>query len=390
MNLRRFVTALLSLTLLAGGVSVGSAASASNLFASPENQQNRLGQPFAKDRSPAGECALPRTNRQSKDRTPSRGVVNYLVLFADFDNLPASRPTSEIASYISPQSERDFFVESSGQFTLKYTFIQRWLRMPRPSGDYSFKTYDSHRAYVEAAVKIVDREVDFRKFDGVLVLTDPSDEAFPNGPAIAVPAGFGIFIDGIELKNAATSGADLAYWGSRWANHEIGHNLGLPDLYSYLDPRQHIYVGEFSYMGLINGQAPGLFAYEKWLLNWITKKQIICKPVSGNTYSLTSLGTRTGKKLLLIPINKGRNLAVEYRTADGLDKELGNPGLVVYVINSTLKSGNGVIQVLNDSGEEHSPDNSMLRIGDSTVQFGYSIKLVSTSGSKARVLITKK
>ena len=347
---------------------------------------------------PASSCLSPHTNGRSdvsigkplsSGRAPSTGVVNYVVLFVDFPALASTRTTRSLASVISPKSEREFAVESYGKLQMKYTFHHKWLRMPNPASDYTFTTFEGQREYVQDAIKLADSAVDFSKADGVLVLTDPSNDAFAYGPAFTAQAGFGIMADGKEIRNGATNGSDLTYWGSRWANHEIGHNFGLPDLYAYQGIESHRFVGDFSFMGLINGKAPSLFAYEKWVLNWIRNGQVICEPELGKVHTISSLQRKSGKKLILVPLGGSRQLAIEYRTASNLDRMLGRPGLVVYVVDSGKESGNGPIEVVSRATGSPTVDSTLIRVGKSIKRFGYRIKLVSVVGQNARVEIRK-
>lgn len=389
-------SACLPVLFLATSITPGMAVEADSSAKSIATSFNS-GHVLSKGLIAANKCKLPNTNGQTNvsigrpippDRTKSKGTVNYVVLFADFPNLPSSRSTEEIGGFISPKSEREFFVDSNGQLVMKYKFLHKWLRMPKPSTEYSFATFFSHKDYISDAVQLADAEIDFSKYDGVLVMTDPDDRAFSYGPAFTAMSGLGIKADGVEIRNGATSAADLEYWGAQWANHEIGHNLGLPDLYAYSRSSDtHGFVGEFSYMGLINGEAPGLFAYEKWLLGWFKNKQIICKPKMGKAYELKSRATKTGKKLLLVPLGRSKNLAVEYRTSEGLDSGLRQAGVLTYIIDSSILSGSGPLKVVTTASGVPLSENSILRVGESISTNGYRVSFESVKSGKAKVRI---
>ena len=64
--------------------------------------------------------------------------------------------------------------------------------------------------------------------------------------------------DGVGIPNGITSGADLVNWGFLWLNHEVGHSLGLADLYSY-ETGFAAFTGHFSIMNDIGGEAPSIW-----------------------------------------------------------------------------------------------------------------------------------
>src|SRR5207247_1671509 len=99
--------------------------------------------------------------------------------------------------------------------------------------------------------------------------------------------------DGKTFTNGATSGADLLVWGYKWLNHEVGHTMGLVDLYAFQGDG-HRFVGGFSMMGLISGLAPEYFAYERWLLGWLDDAQVSCQQSTDSTVTLTPIEQNGG------------------------------------------------------------------------------------------------
>jgi hypothetical protein len=131
--------------------------------------------------------------------------------------------------------------------------------------------------------------------------------------------------------------------------------MGLVDHYAYdydaNKPGDIIrFTGGFGYMGVnsFDANSPGLFAWERWLLGWLDDSQITC----ANPYrdgvvnaTLTSVESTGGLKALVIPVADTRAVVVEVREASGIDAHIAKPGVLVYVVNSSLSTGHGPITV---------------------------------------------
>jgi M6 family metalloprotease-like protein len=130
--------------------------------------------------------------------------------------------------------------------------------------------------------------------------------------------------------------------------HELGHLLGLPDLYHPVDgllPQQRRWVvGCWSLMAAgswgcgVLGQTPWtrpthLGAWEKQRLGWAD-----VETVSGVGLEEKTLPpVRTTGKVLEIPLSDKERLLVEYREQAGFDLYLPAEGVLVYRINDTLQ-----------------------------------------------------
>lgn len=316
--------------------------------------------PVADGRGDVAIGGFPRIN----ERLQTTGKVVTAVVMVDFSDAPASMTPQEAFAKISGSSAT-FDEVSYGK--LNYTFVPnyKWYRMSEPSSAYaplnqSFKT---HRNYVVEALTLADAETDFSKVDNFIVLANPDAEGLGIvGPAFAPIRGDGVTFDGKYLGNGATSAADLLGWGSIWLNHEITHTMGLADLYPYVEDSTSSmkglrFTGEFSYMGLssFDSASPGLLAWERWVLGWIEDDQIICMSSNSLVQTITALETTSGIKAVVVPIGRTKALVIESRRAIGIDKKMSKVGALIYLVDSSIESGQGSVQIFpqNPADQEY-------------------------------------
>lgn len=314
------------------------------------------------------------------DRLSSNGAVEAVVLFADFADVSATQTTEDIFSIISPEAENFFLDQSYGRLSLSLRPYHEWLRLSEPAANYSaaIKTFDGHRNFIQEAMNLADASVDFTGADAVLVVSTPNAAEVGYGPTLM---GFGgadgsLMADGMFITNGVTSGADLTYWGGLWYPHEMGHSLGLPDLYGATIPDRDGFTRPFSLMDDIGSSAPGYMGYSRWILKWLDDAQIAC--INGSvTVSLTPIEISGGLKLGLIPFSPTRSLAVESRRKIGYDSDLIREGAVVYLVNAKNgfggSYGEGPMEVLNDAqalllGESVTYENVTVTVEEASAQ----------------------
>ncbi len=316
------------------------------------------------------------------DRLPSTGTVEAVVLFADFQDVAANQTTEEIFSIISPGGEAFFNDQSYGKLELSFRPYHEWLRLSGPSTAYkeAIKTFSGHRDFLQEAIDLADASVDFTGADAVLVVSTPNATEVGYGPAF-MGGSWGpdayLSADGMAIKNGVTSGADLTYWGDLWYPHEMGHSLGLPDLYGALIPGRDGFTRPFSLMDDIGSSAPGYMGYSRWILRWLSDSQVACV-VDDADVVLTPIENAEGLKIAVIPVSTSKALVVESRRAIGYDSSLNQEGVVVYYVNTEKSTqnhwnggpGQGPMEVLNDAkalliGESVNYENITVTVLDS-------------------------
>jgi len=312
-------------------------------------------------------------------RLKASGDVRLGVVFVDFDDAPATMTPQKALAVIAPAA--DFIrTVSYGNMRLLFAPHYRWLRMSKPSTDYGMTrgtTFQAHKAYIEEAVRLAGNDLDDGDVDALLVLANPAVKAIDAGPAFTPTPGFGIRVGGKEILNAVTSGGDLLNWGWAWLPHEMGHDLSLPDLYG--DGRDgrdpHAYVGEFGIMGLISGRAPEYFAWERWQLGWLDDAQVACVTEPARQVRLAPVERAGGVKMAIVPTGPASAVVVESRRAEGYDRDLPRPGVLVYEVDTRRRSQQGPLRILPDGAGDAGRFGSVLvpgkalRVGDVSIKF---------------------
>lgn len=331
-------------------------------------------------------------------KLPSTGDVRTIVLFVDFDDAPALQNPEDVFALVSPNAEKFFSEMSYGRMNwiLEPHFV--WLRLSQPSVVYGdgIRSYEGHLQFIQEAVTLADADIDFSAADSVVVMVPPEAAAIPYGPAFGANPGEGYSADGRVFANGVTSGADLPAWGYLWLNHETGHSMGLPDLYSYqFDASnyddQHRFAGGFGLMGYIDGNAPELFAFERWQMGWLDDLQIVCLPDGGETVTITPIELAGGVKAVMVPVSESKVVVVESRRPLGYDAALPKSGALVYTVDTAIFSGEGTLVVHpifeNDPYRYQSP----LSPGESVTVDGVTISVTHAdeSGDTVQVFVMK-
>lgn len=146
-------------------------------------------------------------------------------------------------------------------------------------------------------------------------------------------------------------------------------------------------------MGLnsFDSNAPGLSAWERWLLGWLDDSQVLCKnpKTDGeiNTPPRSPVGTTGGLKAVVIPLGSTKVLVVESRRASGIDAKIAKTGALVYAVDSSIRSGSGPVKVY-PKGSDALFTNSPLSAGESVSVQGIEVEVVSSASDGDTVRIS--
>jgi M6 family metalloprotease-like protein len=283
---------------------------------------------------------------------PAR-ALRAVMLFVDFPNARAEdnpAPYAETAAYsdfLAPAV--DWYRRSSyGQLSLQITPVQKWLHMSLPDTDYGIvrtMPLATQTRYVREAVELADAGVDFSAYDLVYVVPSRNARNIALSPAYVDAGGDPIAADGTSVRHGVTFGRDMWDWGFKILVHETGHTFGLPDL--YLEPGDtHAAVRGWDLMGNIAGRAPELVAWHKWKLGWLRDGQVDCVTEHGTTeHRIAALEPAGGTKAVVVRTGETTAYVIESRRRIGNDAEACSAGVLVYAVDSPLRSGQGPVRV---------------------------------------------
>lgn len=331
-------------------------------------------------------------------KLPSLGDVKTIVLFADFNDVPGRGTPEAFFKKFSPDAERFYSTVSYGRMNWILEPHLVWLRLSQDSAYYgeAIRSYEGHLAFIQEAVTLADADVDFSGADSVVVMVPPQATAIEFGPALGANPGQGYSADGKVFSNGVTSGADFPNWGFIWLNHESGHTMGLPDLYSFdwngVDYDDiHRYVGGFSAMGYTAGDAFEFFAFERWQLGWLDDNQFVCQVSADQTTTLSAIETEGGLKAVIVPLGPNRILVVESRRALGFDAKISKEGALVYVVDTTIASGYGTLVVYPQLAGDPYRYKSPLSVGETVTVEGVTVTVVEATeqGDTVQVTVAK-
>jgi M6 family metalloprotease-like protein len=315
----------------------------------------------------AAPCALPRTTAHHSLGVDSwdpaypqpRGRIDAAMFFLSFpDSRPMTTPRELTADHFPETS--DFYRRASyGSFRLHTRTEKRWIEMPHSSTAYGIQRDwdEKHRTrYLKDAVAAADPSVDFSRYDLVYFVADPDARGVDSDATKVVNFDTPIEADGTGLRRLVTV-FEQSPPDRHVLAHETGHVFDLPDLYRR--PASGVadwdtYVGDWDLMGSQFGLAPDLFAWQKWKLGWLTRRNVTCVPAGpGKTvHTLHTLGAQPlrssgDRRLAVVRTGRHEALAIEARGPAGNDRGLCAEGVLLYWVRSDRSSTYGPVRVVD-------------------------------------------
>lgn len=276
------------------------------------------------------------------------GRKKILMLYLDFADAEMSETTQKRAEKIlgGGRFEKIFTEQSYGKLDFDIEHVHGWRRLPGESGDYSSKTTDSHRELFLEVFKLYPK-IDFREYDYINAnMPRIGNTAFGERDDIAIP------YRGSKIKVAMNLSSASPYVFA----HEVGHLMGLPDLYTYggvEGPKNP--AGPWDLMSSA-GSATGFLGWHRHKLEWLDADRKTYLTGGSTRLKLTPLDSDRGISMVAIPVSDPKQpskvIVLEVAQARRLEKGKTSRagGILVYSVDATLATGqNPVIVYPKDS-----------------------------------------
>ena len=314
-----------------------------------------------------------------ENRLPNKGTLNFKVLFAKSSGSTVANEKSaeDLYKKLQPEIISSFYNQVSNDSVNKIQFepYYSWIEFDKleslqdAAGAEISRVESEWRTFVSKTLETADSQIDFTKSDGVIIILDPNSSY--------LRLGYGLTdehtVDGKKISSVIILGRAFVQVGLRspyLVSHELGHLFGLPDLYSFQDSTDT--VDYFSIMNKAAVGGIGYFGWERFILGWLDDPQIICHKAGEVVGNLVPLTKKNGLKIITVPISTSEVLVVENRTKEGIDKMIPNPGIIAYVVDSSIEGGKNPIKVLNNK--------KPIKIGSSFVYNNVKIEVLKKKG----------
>ncbi len=289
---------------------------------------------------------------------PKLGAQRWVVLLAEFSDVKHAR-TKDNVTRIVEGAAKYWRQTSYGKMWIEYQ-IYGWYDVPNTMSYYG-KDLPGERdsrsdQLIKHAVEKANPDVDFSKFDYLIVIHAGGDQAdsqndpdqiwsscycgtFPryNNPLV-IKTNNGVFIRQAALVSEFDDFGTLA--------HESGHLLGLPDLYNRFSSSGDNYVGAWSLMASGTTNAVGLESWSRILLGWLTPT-ILSVQAKPDWYVLKPLEVDEGIRALKFPVDDKHYYLIELRLRMSSDVGIPMEGILVTSVDETKFSGTGILRVLS-------------------------------------------
>lgn len=339
----------------------------------------------------SNQVSVNQSFQQNPYRVKTTRTIRALILPIDFaDLVGSSNPQGDFAT-ITEGISTFFTSASEGRTVFKWTIHPQFVRYPIKVADANLggRNTSGYGQFSQEALKLAKQVVNISEFD-LIVYAPPlttSRNQIAIGPAFV--ANGPDQINTTMLDGQAYSSRTPYYMTA----HEIGHLMGLADLYNYEganesaakpgDPNannfQFKYMGIYDLMNWVGSDGMELTAWNRWLIDLITDDQMRCLPAIGTTTLLTPVGVKGGVKGAVIPLSSTEAIVIESRRAVGYDSKLGinSQGALVYKVNTNIGSGYGPMRVVGRAGSDDMLfRDAPLKLNERLLLDGYVIEVI--------------
>ena len=348
-------------------------------------------------------------------RTSTTGELRVKVIFIDFPDFEGTRSAEELAGFFEDYVEGvdDYFTtQSFNQLRFVWDVHPGFIRMEDNFYDYTFarQVYGKENDLdyiVQRAVFISDPYVDYSDVDIVVVFLNPDvpehladvSPAWPLNPTNAIATEEGPVLN---LTFIAGDGVRIGWYTLA---HEIGHLLGLMDLYNYLwqqenpsDPltQANIFMGLFDMMSFGTdspwGNNTELLGWNKYLLNWINEDQVRCLDASIPSTTVHLLEPNhidsSNEKIIATKITDTMILISEVKDKNPYCTRC-RGGVYSYIVDTTILNGLGPIRMLlPEHSEKELYEDAYLSQGQTLTYQNITIEHLGTFEGKVVVNVT--
>ncbi len=326
------------------------------------------------------------------------GIQPTCVIPIEFSDVPHEKNLSDVIELVELAGESYFKEVSYGLtwFNVCCPFIN-WILMSNPMSYYASDTDDKRLELIQDAVEAASSLVDLSHYPRVVIVHSGNDEALTGNSSdilsFATVGEIDVEINGVTRKISFAIVSEFDPLGV--IAHEMGHMLGLPDLYDYSFKEE--FVGKWGLMGkgMWNGVPIGsspahLLSFCKLALGWIPSSDvIIISPGEARIVHLNPLEVSSGLRVIKIEVSEESYFLIEVRRKSGYDLYLPGEGVLIYFVNESVPPGQGPIRLVDAKPKTASLNDAYFTVHKlwSNGDLMLAVKVLSKHGSSFKLLV---
>jgi M6 family metalloprotease-like protein len=289
------------------------------------------------------------------------GTVKWALIPLDFPDLPGEANfRSRVDEQMKLTSEW-FDTVSAGKFKIEWVVLDKWVRIPNPTSEYTIDRSDNLER-VPNAIKLwnnamteSDKVFDFTGIQTVnFILPKGQDfvqeglQGFPWQPEVKAVVTNEGSVSSFSIAGRFFDKLNRKYW-SYWV-HEFGHAMALPHIGNSRDPNPFLGL---DIMANQDGESKELSGWLRFVAGWLDDEKVYCQELStlkNTDITLVPLsGSGNGVKMVVVPISATKAVVIESRreTKFSCTMPYNQNGVLVYTYDATLSHGENFLQPIN-------------------------------------------
>jgi M6 family metalloprotease-like protein len=274
------------------------------------------------------------------------GQQTVIMLYLVFPGQTQRMSTEERAEKVlgGGKFQALFHDQSYGKLTLGVSHVHGWREMPNARSEYGTKSTEEHRDLF-ADVFALYPEIDLRDYDYIVAnISGLGNTAFGERDELAIP------YRGDKIRTALNIGSNSYFVLA----HEVGHLMGLPDLYTYggvkglKNP-----TGPWDIMSAA-GASTGFLGWHRHKLKWLDADRKAYFSQGVHRLKLSPLDADSGVSMLVVPADDPAHpstvFVAEIAQATRVKGERRDAGgVLVYRVDATLTTGENPVVVYPQS-----------------------------------------
>jgi M6 family metalloprotease-like protein len=329
------------------------------------------------------------------------GTVKWALIPLDFPDLAGEANfRSRVDEQMKLTSEW-FDTVSEGKFKVEWVVLDKWVRIPNPTSEYTIDRSDNLER-VPNAIKLwnnamteSDKVFDFTGIQTVnFILPKGQDfvqealQGFPWQPEVKAVVTNEGSVSSFSIAGRFFDKLNRKYW-SYWV-HEFGHAMALPHIGNSRDPNSFLGL---DIMANQDGESRELSGWMRFVAGWLDDEKVYCQELStlkNTDITLVPLsGSGNGVKMVVVPISATKAVVIESRRETKFSCTMPSKrnGVLVYTYDATLSHGENFLEPVTPLGryDESSSDcavqlypNPISYKGDKISVEGVTIEIVDS------------